>query len=361
MTAIIFYHAGCPDGFGAAYAAWRQFGELASYRPVFHGQVPSLESVAGRQVFILDMAFSREQLTAMAEVAVSVQQLDHHISARDAWIDELGPAADGLQRWSHPELPLTVSFDMNKSGARLAWEFFHPDLPMPWPLRHVEDRDLWRFALPATRSFCRALQLLPFEFNTWDLVMQQAGTPGSRRYQDMLAEGEAIERFYQAEIDRLSGSTLVMPVQLPGGAIGREHAVRQGQPFIEDGQGVWRLIPGLAINANGLFTSELGERLADKCGSFALVWNLASDGMVRAGLRAKGQVDVAKMAERYGGGGHRDAAGFEMPVMRFMTEILGQKIPDIAASVPSVAPTRARRKKAKSVPEEGAAASLSAD
>jgi len=347
-TITVLYHAGCPDGFGAAYAAWRKFGESATYRPVFYGKPPSLDSLAGKEVYILDFSFPPEELKAMAAVAKSILQLDHHISARNAWVNELGTVEEGRQSWTHPELPLTVTFDMNKSGARLAWEHFHPDAPMPWPLKHVEDRDLWRFALPATKAFTRALQLLPFEFNAWDLVMQQAGTPESKRYKAMLAEGEACERFYQNEVERLANSSLVMPVQLPGSAIGREHAVRQDIPFIEDGQGTWRVVSGLAINANGLFTSELGERLAEKCGSFALIWNLAADGMVRASLRARGQVDVAKMAEHYGGGGHREAAGFDMPVLRFMTEILGQQLPEIPVLVAETPPPpspKTRRKK----------------
>ena len=347
----VLYHAGCPDGFGAAYAAWRKFGETATYRSVFYGKPPSLESLAGKEIYILDFSFPPEELKAMAAVANAILQLDHHLSARNAWAEQLGEETGEMQTWKHPELPLTVTFDMNKSGARLAWEHFHPDTPMPWPLKHVEDRDLWRFNLPATKAFTRALQLLPFEFNAWDLVMQQASTPGSKRYKTMLAEGEAIERFYQSEVDRLANSSLVMPVQLPGSAIGREHAVRQGIPFIEDEQGTWRVVSGLAINANGLFTSELGERLAEKCGSFALVWTTAADGMVRAGLRARGQVDVAKMAERYGGGGHREAAGFNMPVLRFMTEILGQQLPEIPVLV-AENPPRTRRKKNQTPPND---------
>ena len=35
-----------------------------------------------------------------------------------------------------------VHFDMNKSGARLAWEFFHPDKPVPGLIRYIEDRDI---------------------------------------------------------------------------------------------------------------------------------------------------------------------------------------------------------------------------
>jgi len=32
---VIIYHADCPDGFGAAYAAWKKFGDKASYLPCY--------------------------------------------------------------------------------------------------------------------------------------------------------------------------------------------------------------------------------------------------------------------------------------------------------------------------------------
>lgn len=323
--AIVFYHADCTDGFGAAYAAWRRLGASACYRGITHGELPALDKLAGREIVILDFAFERDQLTAMAGVARSVLQLDHHITARNQWAAELGKTVDGPQRWQHPERPLTVHFDMDKSGARLAWEHFHPDEPMPWPLRHVEDQDVWRFALPATRAFNRALRLLPFEFAVWDEVMREAATPDMPRYQTMVNQGETIERYYQGEVERLANGPLVMPVHMPGNAVGREHALKHRIPFIETAQGACRIVSGLAVNANSLFASELGNRLAEKCGSFALVWTLAADGEVKASLRAQGKVDVAKMAEHFGGGGHRNAAGFRMPAARFMAEILRQR------------------------------------
>jgi hypothetical protein len=30
---VVIYHADCRDGFGAAYAAWKKFGDNASYIP----------------------------------------------------------------------------------------------------------------------------------------------------------------------------------------------------------------------------------------------------------------------------------------------------------------------------------------
>ena len=82
-------------------------------------------------------------------------------------------------------------------------------------------------------------------------------------------------------------------------------------------------VSGLAVNANALFASELGNRLAERSGSFGLVWELAAGGDVKVSLRAAGKVDVAAIAAGYGGGGHPNAAGFRMALTRFASEILG--------------------------------------
>ena len=37
-----------------------------------------------------------------------------------------------------------------------------------------------------------------------------------------------------------------------------------------------------------------------------------SDGYVKVSLRAKGECDVSRVAMKYGGGGHRNAAGYRM-------------------------------------------------
>lgn len=319
----IFYHADCLDGFGAAYAAWRRWGDEALYRPMHHGQEWRAEDVAGRQVFIFDFSFSRPQLEAMAALAASVFQLDHHGTARDMWQAELGPVTPGLQHYRHPELPLEVAFDLDKSGARLAWEYLHPQQPVPLALQHVEDQDLWRFRLEHTRSFCRALRLQPFDFSSWDELVRQCDSEHSPLYRQRCAEGAAIDHFMALEVARLADSPLVMPVQLPGEAIDSLQARRHGLSLEETEHGHRRSIPGLAINANSLFTSELGQLLARKSGSFGLIWQLGGDGRVKASLRAENRVNVAMLAEQYGGGGHPNAAAFRMELERFRKEILG--------------------------------------
>lgn len=322
-SVTVLYHADCIDGFGAAYAAWRHFGAAAIYRPLHHGEAWDFAEITGHQVFILDFSFAPDVLEAMAAIAKLVTQIDHHASARQAWGDRLQDDKDGPVSYRHPERPLTVIFDLKKSGARLAWEHFHLSLPVPLALQHVEDQDLWRFALPGTRAFCRALRLLPPDFSTWDELVEQTPSTEATRYGEMLATGQAIEVFFQNEVERLAGSSLRMPARLRGEPVDALQAPRHGQAIIAEGDRVWQAINGIAINSNVLFASELGNRLAEQSISFGLVWQLAADGEVKASLRSKGNFDVATIAVRYGGGGHRNAAGFRMPHRQFMSEVLG--------------------------------------
>ncbi|MGE5946759.1 MAG: DHH family phosphoesterase [Betaproteobacteria bacterium] len=319
----VLYHADCPDGFGAAYAAWLRFGDGATYRPMHHGQPWEMTEISGHDVFVLDFSFPPETLEAMAGAARRVIQVDHHASARQPWADRLSLEGDGLERFRHPSLPLEVVFDLDKSGARLAWEHFHPGHPVPLLLRHVEDIDLWRFALEGSRPIARAMRLLPFEFPAWDELVRQADSADAPRYVALRAGGEAIEEFFQTEVERLAHSQLVMPARLRGEPVDPLQALRHGLPTVIDGDLAWRAVNGLAANANALFASELGNRLAELSGTFGLVWHLAADGEVKASLRSIGTVDVAEIAGRYGGGGHPRAAGFRLPAERFLGQVLG--------------------------------------
>jgi oligoribonuclease NrnB/cAMP/cGMP phosphodiesterase (DHH superfamily) len=322
-TVTVLYHADCLDGFGAAYAAWRRYGNTATYRPMHHGEPWNMADIAGHDVFILDFSFPPDTLEQMARIAKSVVQIDHHASALKDWASHLQDDA-AARRFEPPQLPLQVRFDLDKSGASLAWEYFHPDEPVPLALRHIEDQDMWRFAIPGTRAFCRALRLMPFDFDTWHRLVVETADPSSPRHIETVAQGTAIETFFQREVERLAQGSLRMPAQLRGEPVDALQALRHGQPIVTAGDLTWLALPGLAVNANALFASELGNLLAEQSGSFGMVWQLAADGEVKASLRSQGKnLDVSNIAARYGGGGHPNAAGFRLPAGQFFSEVLG--------------------------------------
>lgn len=324
-SVTVIYHADCPDGFGAAFAAWKKFGAAARYCPMHHGEDWQTLGLAEQTVYILDFSFPRTTLERIAADAGAVIQIDHHASARTPWTDLLRRDGEAAEHYRHPDLPLDVIFDLNKSGVRLAWEHFFPDTPLPLPLAHIEDGDLWRFALPGSRAFGRALRLLPFDFAVWDELLGSAASPEAPRYRALLVEGQAIEQFFQREVARLADSRLVMPARLRGAPLDPLQAVRHGLPLLSAENQSWQAVGGLAINADSLFASELGNTLAERSGTFGLTWQLSADGEVKASLRAAGKVNVAEIAGRYGGGGHPNAAGFRMALAQFMAEVVGFK------------------------------------
>jgi hypothetical protein len=265
----VLYHADCLDGFGAAWAAWKALGASARYQPVRHGEPPP-DLPPGSRIYILDFCYAPELLIAMAAQSEQVVILDHHISAQTAF---------ERYRQTQATLPanLHVHFDLAHSGCTLAWRHFHPGQPVPPLLAHIEDRDLWRHALPGTREINRALYLrLPLAFEA--------------------VEGLSLETLEQ------EGAVLLRQLQQSvHGLFQQRHAMTVlGQS-------------GLAVNAPGQFASDLGEALAIESGTFGLIYQFHGQRQRwECSLRSRVEFDVAALATRLGGGGHRNAAGFTL-------------------------------------------------
>jgi nanoRNase/pAp phosphatase (c-di-AMP/oligoRNAs hydrolase) len=65
------------------------------------------------------------------------------------------------------------------------------------------------------------------------------------------------------------------------------------------------------VNGPFFTTSEVGAELA-KTHDVALIWSIRKDGKMSVGLRSQGDIDVSKIAQKFGGGGHKNSAGFEV-------------------------------------------------
>lgn len=252
---LVVYHGDCPDGFGAAFAAWKRYGDDADYVPVSHGDPPP--RTKGRHVLMADFAYDRATTEQLAESAASLVVLDHHRSAASELAD----------------LPYCV-FDMNRSGAVMAWQYLHQS-PVPPLLRYVQDRDLWRHDLPESEEVSAALRAHDFDFQTWDSI----------DVEQLRVEGRALLRYQRRMVDRVAAHATMVEI-------------------------LGTVVP--TVNS-AVLQSELGDVLATGH-PFAGVWWQGSGDLARWSLRSTpGGVDVSRIAARYGGGGHRTAAGFKGP------------------------------------------------
>ena len=148
----VMYHAGCLDGFGAAWAAHTVLGDdNVDYLPASYGK-PLPNFRPGSRIFILDFSYPRETMLELIQHH-EVTVLDHHETAEEAIGDLPG-----------------CRYDCTRSGAILAWQHFQPGAPAPEMLRYVEDRDLWKFELPHSREVDAALRSFPADFGTWSAL-----------------------------------------------------------------------------------------------------------------------------------------------------------------------------------------------
>lgn len=280
---LILYHGRkCPDGFASALAAWLYFGDQAEFVGLDHGDVKSvndLPALEGRAVYILDFSFAEHILRAIEERAAKLVMLDHHLSAAEK--------LTGFKCRCG-----VVHFDMKKSGAHLAWEFFHPNQPLPDLVRFVEDRDIWVWQYPESAGFLAALDMEPFEFQRWQAIAHF----DAAQLAAYIDRGRAMDEKF---------SDLAATI------------AEQAQPVVFNG------ITGLMVNAPGTFHSLVGDLLCKQSGTFALLWTVDKTAVVKCGLRSRSGFNCIALAESMGGGGHAQACGFKMPYQRLPELLAG--------------------------------------
>jgi hypothetical protein len=278
---VIYHGRSCPDGFAAALAAWLYYGGQAEFLALDHGDIKTVDDLPrldGRVVYILDFSFSDHLLREIEQRAAKLVMLDHHLSA-----------AEKLTGF-HCRCGV-VHFDMKKSGARLAWEFFHPEKTVPDLVRYVEDRDIWVWQYPQSPGFLAALDMEPFDFARWQAIAN--------------LEGAALAAY----IDRGQAMDEKFAKLADGMAEGAQALTFNG-------------VTGLMVNVPSAFHSLVGDILSKKSGTFALLWTVDKSGAVKCGLRSRRDYSCISLAESMGGGGHAQACGFKMPRDRLL-EMLG--------------------------------------
>ncbi len=264
--AICIYHGNCADGFAGAWVVRKAMGGGDDCGMDFCPGVYQTEppNVTGKTVVLVDFSYKRPVMERIVAQASSVTVLDHHKSAAEDLKDLRGAE---------------VIFDMERCGSRIAWDYFFPGAPPPPVLLHIEDRDLWRFALPKTREIQANIFSYPYDFAVWDQLIASDPTV-------LAVEGTAIERKHFKDIEELLG--VVQRRMLIGGYN----------------------VP--VANLPYTLVSDAAHKMAQREAFAACYWDTPRGRVF--GLRStEDGIDVSDVAKTYGGGGHRNAAGFTVP------------------------------------------------
>lgn len=305
MKPLVIYHANCTDGFGAAFAAWLKLGNNVEYLPMEYGKVETPEdfdmkvslAAKGNTIYILDFSFPRPIMEALFAHAEKVVWLDHHKTAFEMWTGLY--VKDGIHiehDYDPGSMRPWVTLDDTKSGAMLAWEYFHPGTEVPMLIQHIDDRDRWQFKLTGTKELHAAFaSYKPWTFdkwkvwlNDWDLMHRD----------DMVLEGLAILRAHNQNVQaalKQARACAIIPAIIDSAASYKAPWVWGNSAEFGD----FCFASGLACNAPAFLASDLGHELTNKSGTFGLVWSMAGDGQAHCSLRSNGDYDVSARTWRH--------------------------------------------------------------
>lgn len=258
---LIIYHKDCPDGFCSAFIAKKKYPE-AKLLGVTYGELLPLADVSGNEVLVVDFSWKRGDSLALQSVAKSFRILDHHKTAE--------AELEGLD---------FATFDMNRSGATLTWDALFPNEPRPWYVDYVEDRDLWRWKLPNSKEVSGYIMALPHTTEAWDILDQV-------NFSDAVKGGEAIRLHIDHYIEKVVAQRSLGRLANHSAAI---------------------------VNAAYPNISDVGNVLCEHA-EIGVGWFERGDGLMQFSLRSVGDLDVSAIAKTFGGGGHKNASGFQVPL-----------------------------------------------
>lgn len=248
------------------------------------------------EIVVVDFSFSRDELIDVSQHCSTILVLDHHKTAQE---NLAGEFPDNCE----------VVFDMNRSGAMLAWDEFaigkrRRDCSTLAETRYsrfvqlVGMRDLWKHKGTVDQQDAEALQLaLNSRDDKFDAKKLEKYINDGPEFDKLLAEGHMLLKFFDSQLKSAQRNAIIT-------FLGEEN----NSP-----------IKTVAVcNASYDMASELGNRLCEAGNNFAVLWSLGNTGEVSASIRSIGEHDCTVIAGHFGGGGHKNAAGFRATLYEFL-------------------------------------------
>lgn len=280
MVKAVLFHASCADGFCSAWVTNMRLvhpivgepkPEDVEFFAVSYGD-PHPVKKHYSEIYVLDFSYKQPVLREISSMTDKLVVLDHHESA--------------MKELKDLQLPnTTIQFDMDKSGAMLTWNYFYPKEKAPWIVSYVQDRDLWKFELFASRDINAALSSYQFDFRQWDIWAALDHPP-----QHLLNEGMGINRIQEKIVKDFV-----------------KHSVdKDGKEVLWDVAG--HAVP--VMNCTTFISETCGALAAGR--PFAVTFFVRSDGKYVYSFRSDDNgANVSEIAKKFGGGGHAHAAGCE--------------------------------------------------
>lgn len=284
---IIAYHKNCLDGVSSAYLAYREIAKKQHIwseiilQPLQYNHEDELynhDLDKDTTVLFVDFSLKRDELIVLAEMVNAIEIYDHHKTAESQLVD----------------LPenIACTFNMDQSGAMICYDEFDHGISDSTVFEYIQDRDLWTWKLPNSKEVSAYLDVMV-------------------KPNDIFEFGQIVRNF---DLDTaVEAGTLLLKKQ--------ENSVRSKLYKTKNVklEGIDFAVINVTENI-----SELGNEICTTFDKPALMYFITEDSKVICSLRSTDDLpDVSAIATKFGGGGHRNACGFQMELEQLVELLKG--------------------------------------
>lgn len=277
IDTVVLYHKQCNDGFGSAYAHWywnNRRDNTLYYSMSYGDKIPDCVNDDTNVIF-LDFSLKVEEMEELVQRVNSVLVVDHHKTAL-----ALHSIQDIYEN-------LSLVLDMGHSGCVLTWITFAPlSTSIPEFLLLIEDRDLWKFKYIDSKAFHAGLHITDEDFTSLSNLHI------ARKLEEVIYQGNVILEYKKVVLLSIAN-----------------------QAYVDTIQGHTAIF----VNCPPMLSSDLADVLRNEYAGVAVVvlYSILANTVLYSlrgnnSLAEDAQVDVSKIAEHFGGGGHKLAAGFSL-------------------------------------------------
>jgi oligoribonuclease NrnB/cAMP/cGMP phosphodiesterase (DHH superfamily) len=286
MKFLIYHHNDADGKCAATIMGWyaRTLNIIPKYISVDYKDKLSVDEVDSETIVaIVDFSFPSDIMYKVMDTAARTIWCDHHISAsKYDYAQDPNLNIEGYRDFSNKGF----------AGCECTWQFCNQTVPMPYSLILLGDYDAWRLAYkPECFQFYEGLKMRNTEpeAEIWSMLFNPVLGPTT--IGQLIAEGTAAIRYRDNYCSHMV-ETYGYSTKLDG-------------------------IEAFALNTTGFGSQAFGDKMQD----FPLCIAYTFDGFNYSFslYSEKEIIDVSVIAQKFGGGGHKGAAGFtssELPFKR---------------------------------------------
>lgn len=303
-TTIVLYHKNCMDGIASAYIAdqYFKFFEVSSICiPIQYGE--NIYEVIGEDnidlvndLYFLDFSTDRKTMIDLASKFNKVVIIDHHKTA-EAELKDIDKEKDNIELY----------FNMFKSGAMLSYDYFtvftgtEPQKDLfgnivpktdilnisKRVIEYIQDRDIWEWNLPYSKEVSEFLKfsVKPNDITSFGAMMKNFNLDNARSIGETL--NQARDKAVESKVKKYREINIA---------------------------GINLVCINLTENI-----SEVGNEFCKLTGKPAMMYFINEDLQVVLSFRSLNELpDVSVLAKYFGGGGHRNACGATIDMIKLI-------------------------------------------